>query len=405
MALLSPDLPRPRIHPRHHLCQALAMPRSSLCSKLTAMVAASLLLVVVAPRPSWAEPEPATRVPDSAQAPQAQTPNDSDAESLVVIERSIVQDQGGWQLDYRLRYAGKTAMVAPAEEIRAKIDAWVSNSRVANHAVPRLSSLSISNESDWTAASDVVASADLDHRCRERVTLQVWGGDTTDIPPITMARVSDSTERPPQPPLPLAPGAIVRVRLRFEHMHSLYGDYDPLLGQRTVELRLGSAVLRNVVPMDREQYLALPKSGWPTPPEDRRDTRHFFSGPDSLHLAAHIPGHEQFKFPERPVRYGTKMRLKFSYLIAAGTEGGCRVRISQSHDTQTSYRPLFEAGQEEHLARVGRWVKVDRILDIASEATSLALEFKLCDPSDSGIGEAWIDDVSLEPLLAGPAGP
>ena len=66
----------------------------------------------------------------------------------------------------------------------------------------------------------------------------------------------------------------MHVRLRLEHQHVLYGDYDPLLGVQDVELTLGSATLRDRVPLDREHYLAQPKYVWPEPPEDRRDTRH-----------------------------------------------------------------------------------------------------------------------------------
>ena len=197
----------------------------------------------------------------------------------------------------------------------------------------------------------------------------------------------------------------MRVRLRFEHLHSLYGDYDPLLSQRTVELHLGSAVLRDLLPMEREQYLALPKSTWPAPPEDRRDTRHFISGPDSLHLEAHVTGNEHYKFAERPVRYATKMRLKYWYLVASGTDGGCRVRITQYKETPTVYKILYEAAQEERLTQVGRWTKVERIFQTDREATSLGLEFRISDPNDTRIGEVWIDDVSLEPVLASPAGP
>ena len=42
-------------------------------------------------------------------------------------------------------------------------------------------------------------------------------------------------------PLSLGPDAIVRVRLRLEHQHILYGEYDPLLAVRAVTLTLGSA--------------------------------------------------------------------------------------------------------------------------------------------------------------------
>jgi hypothetical protein len=196
----------------------------------------------------------------------------------------------------------------------------------------------------------------------------------------------------------------VRVRLRLEHQHVLYGDYDPLLAVRTVELSLGGATVRDVVAIDREQYLAQPRCTWPEPPEERRDTRHAVSGPDSLHLEAHVPGHHYYRYPDRAVRYGTKMRLRFWYLIAAGTEGECRVRIAQYKDTPTSWRMLNSGGFERCLRTVGRWTKVEHVFTTEAEATTLALDFRIAGEAD--VGEMWIDDVSLEPLgCAGHGGP
>ena len=45
---------------------------------------------------------------------------------------------------------------------------------------------------------------------------------------------------------------------------------------------------------------------------------------------------------------------------------------------------------------VGRWTKVERIIQTESEATTLTLEFKIVGETD--VGEMWIDDVSLEPV-------
>ena len=205
-------------------------------------------------------------------------------------------------------------------------------------------------------------------------------------------------------PLSLAPGGLVHVRLRLEHHHILYGDYDPLLANREVELNLGGATIRDLVPLDSEQYLAQPKYAWPEPPEERRDTRHAISGPDSLHLEAHVPGHHYYRFPDRPVRYGTKMRLRFWYLVAAGTEGEGRARIAQYKDTPTSWRLLNASGFERCLKTVGRWTKVEHIFTTDAEATTVALDFRIA--GDADIGEMWIDDVSLEPVgCPGHAGP
>jgi hypothetical protein len=357
-------------------------------------------------------------------APGASLGAEPSAGVLTVVERSIVQDQGSWQVDYQLRHEGPTFAVATAADIHAKVVGWVSNSRVASHAVPRLSTLTVvAGPAGLSGLADVIASDDEAQRCRERAIVQVWPPDAPEDAPLVVTTVpsepsrdaassrsssasdsaSASTERPPL--LSLAPGTLVRVRLRLEHQHVIYGDYDPLLSQRTVELHLGGTVLRDVVPMDREQYLALPRTGWPAPPQERRDPRHFISAPDSLHLEAHVPGNGYYRFPERPVRYATRMRLKFWYLVATGTEGQCRARIAQYKDTPTAWKVLSEGAHEECLTQVGRWVRVERIIRTEPDATTLALDFRICDPNNTNIGEMWIDDVSLEPVAAGPAGP
>ena len=170
---------------------------------------------------------------------------------------------------------------------------------------------------------------------------------------------------------------MVHVRLRIDHQHVLYGEYDPLLGVRTMELTLGQSVIRDMLPLDREQYLAQPKYTWPEPPDERRDTRHFFSAPDSLHIRADIQGHQSYRFQERPVRYNTKMKLRFWYLIAVGTEGECHVRVGQNKDTPLAWRQLHEAGFEERLKTIGHWTKYERIVQTEPEATRIILEFKI----------------------------
>jgi hypothetical protein len=322
--------------------------------------------------------------PPEGRGGEASSRSKTSSGPLTIVERSVTQDQGSWQIDYRLRHEGKTGIIVTPTEMLAKIEGWVSNSRIASHATPRWSSVVISGASGPSAAAEVITAADESQRCRERALLKVW---TDDGPP------GATTEH--QPILSIAPGAAVRVRLRLEHQHFLYGDYDPLLGHREVELRLGDSVVRDVLPMDREQHLAQPKYTWPAPPEDRRDTRQFISAPDSLHLEAHIPGNQYYRFPERPVRYATKMRLRFWYLIAPGTEGECRARIAQYKDTPTAWKVLSEGGYEQALTTVGRWVRYERVFRTEPDATTLALDFRI---SGSEVGEMWIDEVSLEPV-------
>jgi hypothetical protein len=328
------------------------------------------------------------------------------ASTLVPVSRTVAQDQGAWVIDYRLRHNGSAGMVVAPEEIAVKVESWVSNSRVASHAVPRRSVLAIPHGPELTATGEVIAAADEAHRCREKLICQVSadrGPGCADADRActrsTKAPTTDNGQRATDKkpgPLSLAPGGIVHVRLRLEHQHVLFGDYDPLLGVRAVEITLAGQAVRDRVALDREQYLAQPRYSWPEPPEDRRDTRHSVTGPDSLHLEAHVPGHHYYRYPDRPVRYSTPMRLRFSYLIAAGTEGECRVRVAQYKDTPTSWRMLNGAGFEKCLKVVGRWTKVEHVFTTDAEATTLALDFRIA--GDTDIGEMWIDDVSLEPV-------
>jgi len=335
--------------------------------------------------------------------------------TLALVARTVTQDQGAWVIDYRLRHTGQTGVIITPEEFGVKVEGWVSNSRVASHAVPRWSSLVVSRSLELSAVSEVNGAVEESQRCRERLVVSVWTEDQGQARPSPGARAGVGSAASPtgvlmsaEPatvlPLSLGPGATMRVRLRLEHQHILYGDYDPLLAVRAVELTLGSAAVRDLVPLDREQYLAQPKFTWPEPPEDRRDTRHAVSGPDSLHLEADIPGHQSYRYPERPVRYNTKMRLRFWYLIAAGTEGQCCVRVAQYKETPTSWRMLHAGDFEQCLKTIGRWTKVERTVQTESEATTLALEFKIV--GEIEVGEMWIDDVSLEPVGgAAPGGP
>lgn len=321
-------------------------------------------------------------------------------DALAVVERSLTQDQGGWLVVYRLRYQGTDSLVVPPAAILAKVEGWVSNSRVSAHATPRWSSVTIAGAQGLSGVSEVVASADEALRCRERVVLQAWTDDPSGDADTPLPRAGVPADQPPT--LSLAPGASVRLRLKIEHLHALYGDYDPLLGARAVEVKIGPATLRDVLPLDREQYLAQAKGTWPEPPEDRRDNRRFVSAPDSLLLEAHIPGNHYYRFGERPVRYATKMRLRYWYFIAPGTEGECLAHLAQYKNIPGHYRCLSEGTVEEGLLTVGRWVRVEKVFRTEPEATDLSLDFRLT----GDVGAMWVDDLSLEPLAPhSPTGP
>ena len=331
---------------------------------------------------------------------------DSPAPSLTVLSRSIVLERTplqAWRVDYRLRNDGETPLVLPPTDLVAQVDGFVSNSRIPGLASPRRSSLSISGSNGLTACSEVIPSADEDRRCRERGLLQVWPAELGDEPPGAMAKVGAGVVSPADLPTWTIPvGGVIRVRLKLEHVQFLYGPHDPLLGRRTLELHLGASSIPDVLVLDRDRRRSStgPPS-LPTPPADRLDRRVFVSAPDSLHLEAHVPGNQYYRF-ERPVRYGTRMRLRYWYLVAPGTEGECRAQVRQFRDASV-WRVLSDGQIEQPLPVVGRWVRVERIFRTEAEATHLSLEFRITGAGD--VGEMWVDDVTLESLDEAPAGP
>jgi hypothetical protein len=336
----------------------------------------------------------------SATTPKDPTVDSPPSRHWRLVERVIAQDQGDWQIDYRLRLDAPSGLVLTPADLGVAVDGWVSNSRVPVHAVPRRSTPKVDGATGTaTATSEVIPSPDDARCCRERLVVRAWAADTPE--PSARPKNTPAGAADPLAPVSIAPGGVLCIRLRLEHEHFLYGPYDPMLGLRDLELKLGPTVLRDILPLDREQYLAQAKTSWPEPPEDRRDTRHFVSAPDSLHLEAHIPGNQYWRYEEKPVRYGTRVKLSFSYLTAPGGEGEFKVRVAQYKDSPTGWQPLQPGAIEQAFCVVGRWTKVERIIKTEAEATSLALDFRFC----GDIGEVWVDDVKVEPLAAGPGGP
>lgn len=330
--------------------------------------------------------------------------------SLIVLERSMTLERGDWmrwRIDYHLRHTGTKTLILPPSDVAATVAGWVSNSRANGHAVPRCVEVEATGSGGLSGTVEVIASEDEAHRCRERLVLQAWPGESGPEPP---EPVADALHRniPPdeQPELEIAPGSTLRVRLFLEHQHHLCGPHTALLGMRTLSLRLGSATLNDRLPLDRQARLDTLSTAWPPPPPGEfLDSKIFLSAPDSLHLEAHVPGHRSYRFPEyRQVDGGSRMRLSFWYLISPGTAGRCQARVTQCRDLPSSFKTLYDGEVIENLPVTGRWVRVDRVIPIAPEATVVTIDFRITD-AQVDMGELWIDDVSLTPLndlLAGP---
>jgi hypothetical protein len=306
------------------------------------------------------------------------------SDRIQLLHRTVAQDQGAWVIEYKLACGNCKGIILTPGDLSATIEGWVSNSRIASHTVPRLVKVSSNINSMGKATGEVITSSDESQQCRESLAICM-----------SASRLQLGDDRNPFL-ISLAPEASLYIRLRIEHQHAVYGNYDPLLGIQSVKLSIASRTFCDRLFLDSEHYLAQPKHAWPEPPSDRRDTHHFVSPPDSLHLEAHVPGHQSFRYPECPVRYGTRMRLRFWYLVAAGTEGDCRVQLDQYKDTPTSWHPLTNSRLEQSLDVIGRWTKVEQVVRIENEATTVALGFRII--SETNVGEMWVDNVSFEPL-------
>lgn len=327
---------------------------------------------------------------------------------LSLVDRSIRLDRAtpptpngaegqytAWNVEYALRAEGlESPLEIPSTAISARVSGWASNSRAGSHGTPREIVHELSPTGFLADNVEVIRSDDEGKRCRERAVVQIWTDRQT--PPIA------ARAQIPPPVRRIEPGGIVHVRLRLEHRHFLDGSYDPLLGVRSVELRLGRLIFRDEAPLDRDRPRRSTAVDFAPVRAEFLDDRQYVSPPNSLHLEAHRSGRASYHFDARPVRRDQKMRLRFWYLVAPGTRGECLARLTQNKDHPAVWRILSEGTLDESLSTVGRWVLVDRVFRVDPEATSIALDFRL---TGSEIGELWIDDVSLGPLKTAPAGP
>ncbi len=246
----------------------------------------------------------------------------------------------GWQVDYRLRHEGPTEIIAAPAEIQAKVEGWVSNSRIASHAVPRMSSLSRSQATtgwsgherrDRDRPTKINAVAN-DSPCRSGRVMS----RTVLLITAAKARGGVAPSGPAQPALSIAPGAVharsAPVRAPALTLRRLRPACS---AKRTVDAcnwgRRSSATCRP----DRSASNTSPcrKRTGPAPSRTGSTPAISFRVPIACTWRRMSPATSRYRFPERPVRYATKMRLKYWYLIASGTDGGCRVRITQYQET------------------------------------------------------------------------
>lgn len=302
---------------------------------------------------------------------------------LALIDRQISQQGSRWLVRYKVRYEGPVALELASSDLQVDYDAWVSNSRSKPHTVPRRSQTRFAVSESSSVQTSVIASSNDRQRCRERVSLAFSTGEKPLDEPVP-GKINFL-------PLRVAPGQIIWLYLALDHEHFLYGNYDPLLGERKLDVQLGPCRLIDTIPLDADQATATPTVKLSSPPKERLDSRQFRSAPDSLYLAADVPGFQYFRFDDMPVRYGTRFKLSFWYLIALGTEGSCHARVMEYQDTPNAWYRL-DGGFDEPMPVQGRWRRFEQTFTTRDQTTTMALDFRIV---GANVGELWIDDIEL----------
>jgi hypothetical protein len=310
---------------------------------------------------------------------------------VTLVDRQVSQHNSRWIVRYQVRHEGAGPLELAAGDVSVAYDGWVANSRLKPHSVSRRSQVEFALGTGNAGLATVIASSNDRQRCRERIALAISTGDQP---------AADPPFNKPQTPIKVESGQLLWLYLSIEHDHFLHGTYDPLLGDRDVQIRLGPCRLVDTVPLVAEQAPATPTVKLSMPPKERLDSRQYHSAPDSLYLAADVPGYQYFRFDDMPVRHGTRFKISFWYLVAVGTEGSCHVRMMEYQDTPNAWYRL-EGGFDDQLTVQGRWQRFEQTFRALGDTTTMALDFRIV---GANVGEMWIDDIELVPLYADAGG-
>ena len=236
---------------------------------------------------------------------------------------------------------GRPRWSCPPAEVYARVEGWLSNSKVAVHANPRRS------EGTVDGASGPVGPGRGDPLAR-RVAPDAASAWSSGSGPARRADHAPARGGDPEPLarlLTIEPGGLLRARLRLEHQHCLYGEYDPLLGRRELELRLGPATgPRRPAAGPRAVPGPAPKTPGPSRPRTTRTPASSSRGPTASTSRPTSRATSTYRFPERKVRYSSRMRLRFWYMIAPGTEGEFKARVAQYRESPNAWKVLSDGG-------------------------------------------------------------
>ena len=372
--------------------------------------------------------QPATQASSAKETEPVTSKNISSENPLFSTERlTPSQINGRWCIPYELTYnkKDKPFFVFNPQNLKIKYDSWVANSALPKHSVARRS------QAEWNITernpiiTNVIPSLNEGQRCCEKILVVCLPEGLKDS--VYEALNSDkdlyqSLSGIRYQELTLQYGQRVYLYLLLDHDHFLYGTYDPLLGTRDIEIsykketpytQIAQTFLQEeeheqqdeypytllfkdeIKELEQELNPAQPEVKLSTPVNERMDTRQFRSAPDSLYIAADIPGYQYFRFDDMRIKRGTRFNVSFWYLIAVGTEGTCHARIMEYQDTPNAWYRL-EGGFDEQLPLHGRWQKFgQKTFTALDDTTTIALDFRII---GANVGEMWIDDLELVPI-------
>ena len=292
-----------------------------------------------------------------------------------------------WVIAYTVQYNGDDPINPSACDINLKYEAWVANSSCPSHGIPKKSHAEFNLAQANPFLATVIDSSNDKRKCKENIFL----GITKQIEDVDLPTLVRSAFLP----INLKKGDRLKIFLICAHDHFLYGTYDPLLGEREIEITIAGNTIKDTISLNQELSPARTVVKLSTPPKERMDDRQFRSAPDSLYLAADVPGFQYFRFDDiKPIRRRTEFKLSFSYLIAVGTEGTCHARIMEYQDTPNAWYRL-DGGFDQQLPLQGRWQKFEQTFRALDDATTIALDFRIV---GANVGELWIDDLELVPV-------
>lgn len=288
----------------------------------------------------------------------------------VVTEHDAVQVGGSWQVTFRIYEHDAVPVFKSSPQVSLQLQGELSNSRVPGHSVPVRFQLEGAYPKETAGLFRVPL---RDKECQLEVAV--------DAPQLCTS----------------IKGPFHQFQVRLGHLHNVYGDVDPLFGRIQVKGQLYGRDFQDTLTFEPTALFHPSTAAWQCFPEDRQDKSFFYSAPDSL-LLSRAASQAYYRFPEQRVRYSTRMRLRFRYLIAPGTLCPCMARLQQYVDTPSSWRVVPDGEFQEELKSIGRWTQYTHVFTTTATTTTIALDIRLT--GDEDVGDCWIDDVELTPASA-----